>query len=82
MVPPFAAMLEQDRKRRGFTVGQVAWRLGISAGEYRELEAGTGLPSFQIWDAICKLADGRRPSSEVKIGNRSPNRRRVLVPRR
>jgi hypothetical protein len=22
---------------------------------YRELEAGTALPSFQIWDAICKL---------------------------
>lgn len=37
------------------TVGQVAWRLGVSPQEYRELEAGTGLPSFQTWDATCKL---------------------------
>ncbi len=51
----FPDMLAEDRRRRGFTVGQVAWRLGVSPQGYRELEAGTGLPSFQTWDAICKL---------------------------
>jgi transcriptional regulator with XRE-family HTH domain len=51
----FADMLERDRRRRGFTVGQVAWRLGVSPQEYRELEAGTGLPTFDTWDGICKL---------------------------
>ena len=31
-------LLATNRERNGFTVGQVAWRLGISATEYRELE--------------------------------------------
>jgi hypothetical protein len=48
-------MLERDRRRRGFTVGQVAWRLAVSPREYRELEAGTSLPRFDTWDRICKL---------------------------
>jgi hypothetical protein len=29
--------LEQDRKRAGWSVGQAAWRLGLSVREYREL---------------------------------------------
>jgi transcriptional regulator with XRE-family HTH domain len=48
-------MLERDRRRRGFTVGQVAWRLGVTQREYRKLEAGTSLPAFDTWDRICKL---------------------------
>ena len=32
-----------------------AWRLGVSVREYRELEAGLRSPSFETWDAICKL---------------------------
>jgi transcriptional regulator with XRE-family HTH domain len=51
----FAAMLKRDRHRAGFTVGQVAWRLGVSPREYRELEAGTAWPSFDTWDRMCKL---------------------------
>jgi transcriptional regulator with XRE-family HTH domain len=51
----FSDMLERDRRRRGFTVGQVAWRLGVSPQEYRELEAGTSLSTFDTWDRICKL---------------------------
>lgn len=51
----FSDMLERNRSRRAFTVGQVAWRLGVSPREYGELEAGTGPPSFQTWDAIRKL---------------------------
>jgi transcriptional regulator with XRE-family HTH domain len=51
----FPDMLAEDRRRRGFTVGQVAWRLGVSPREYRKLEAGTSLPTFATWDRICKL---------------------------
>jgi len=49
------ALLEQDRKRAGWSVGQAAWRLGVSIREYRELEAGFRSPSFETWDPICKL---------------------------
>jgi hypothetical protein len=52
MVSMFSDMLEQDRRRRGFTVGQVAWRLGVSPQEYRELEVGASLPTFDTWDRV------------------------------
>lgn len=55
MAAAFRAMLREDRKRRGFTVGQVAWRLGISKGEYLELESGDAFPNFDVWDKMCKL---------------------------
>ena len=48
-------LLVANRERNGFTVGQVAWRLGISANEYRELEAGTRWPSWDAWDRAAKL---------------------------
>ena len=51
----YPGMLERDRRRRGFTVGQVAWRLGISPAEYRSLEAGEPIHGFETWDRICKL---------------------------
>ncbi len=47
-------MLENDRKRAGWSVGQAAWRLGMSVREYRELEAGERSSSFETWDRICK----------------------------
>ena len=47
-------LLEEDRMRAGWSVGQAAWRLGVSIREYRELEAGRS-PSFATWDRICKL---------------------------
>jgi hypothetical protein len=46
---------KKDRDRRGFTVGQVAWRLGVKPQECRELEAGKRSPDFDTWDRICKL---------------------------
>jgi transcriptional regulator with XRE-family HTH domain len=49
------AMLEQERTRVGWSVGQAAGRLGVSVREYRELEAGDPSPSFETWDRICKL---------------------------
>jgi hypothetical protein len=38
----------RDRERNGFTVGQVAWRLGVKSREYRELEAGERGPASEI----------------------------------
>ena len=49
------AMLEQDRKRAGWSVGQAAWRLGVSVREYREVEVGTRSPTFDTWGRISKL---------------------------
>lgn len=48
------AMLEEDRRRAGWSIGQAAWRLGISVREYRELEVGAESPNFETWDRICK----------------------------
>ena len=48
-------MLEADRRRNGFTVGQVAWRLGITPTAYRALEAGEPIHDFETCDRICKL---------------------------
>ena len=51
----YPKMLREDRERAGLSLGQVAWRLGLSRTEYRELEAGERSPSFETWDRICKL---------------------------
>jgi hypothetical protein len=51
----FPDLLRKDRKLRGFTVGQVAWRLRVKPREYRELEEGMCSPDFDTWDRICKL---------------------------
>jgi DNA-binding XRE family transcriptional regulator len=48
-------MLEDDRKRAGWSVGQAAWRLGVSPRAYRELEAGARFPNWETFDRICKL---------------------------
>jgi hypothetical protein len=42
--PKISRMLEEDRKRAGWSVEQTAWRLGVSVREYRELEARGLLP--------------------------------------
>jgi predicted transcriptional regulator len=66
-VAALPGMLELDRKRAGWSVGRVAWELGVSIREYRELEAGTGWPTSEVWHRICELygwpqtfAGGRR----------------------
>jgi predicted transcriptional regulator len=40
-------MLDEDRRRAGWSVGQAAWRLGVSIREYRELEAGNTLAELE-----------------------------------
>ncbi|HEX5936459.1 MAG TPA: helix-turn-helix transcriptional regulator [Actinomycetota bacterium] len=47
------AMLKDDRTRAGWSVEQVALRLGVNVPAYRELEAGTRMPSWETWDRIC-----------------------------
>jgi hypothetical protein len=44
-------------QRRWFSVGQVAWRLGVRPQESDELEAGERFPGFETWDRICKLCE-------------------------
>jgi predicted transcriptional regulator len=56
--PPMAMlprMLEEDRMRSGWSVGQVAWRLGITVREYRELEAGERWPNWETFHRILDL---------------------------
>ena len=48
-------MLAEDRKRAGWSMGQAAWHVGITVREYREIEAGERVPSWETWDQICKL---------------------------
>jgi DNA-binding XRE family transcriptional regulator len=55
MPAAFRMMPEEDRKRAGWSVGQAAWRLGVSIREYRELETGDRWPNWETWDRICKL---------------------------
>jgi Helix-turn-helix domain len=47
--------LEADRQRLGFTGGRVAWRLGITPQEYRDLITRAPIRSYATWDAICEV---------------------------
>jgi hypothetical protein len=58
------AMLAEDRKRAGWTVEQAERRLGVSAAIYRELEAGTRAPAWEMWDWTSRRSAGRRRSSQ------------------
>ncbi len=51
----YVRTLARDRARLGFTVGQVAWHLGISPKEHRELEAGTRWPNSTTWERMRQL---------------------------
>ena len=53
----FCKMLEDDRRRAGWSMGQVAWRLGVSVREYRELEAGSRFSTSETWHLICERMD-------------------------
>jgi len=56
--PPMAMllrMLEKDRMRSGWSVGQLAWRLGITVREYQEVGAGERWPNGETFNRICEL---------------------------
>ena len=63
VVAMFRKMLEDDRRRAGWSMGQAAWRLGVSVREYREIEAGR--PVAGLGDVGSDQQDcsgGRGPS--------------------
>ena len=55
MVAMFRRMLEEDRRRAGWSVGQAAWRLGITVREYREIEPGERWPNWETFHRISEL---------------------------
>jgi ribosome-binding protein aMBF1 (putative translation factor) len=55
VVEMFRKMLEEDRRRAGWSVGQAAWRLGITVREYREIEVGERWPNGETFNRICEL---------------------------
>jgi transcriptional regulator with XRE-family HTH domain len=56
-------MLEQNRKRTGWSVGQAAMELGLSIREYRKLEAGKRSPTWETFD--CEDVDVAEPALRV-----------------
>jgi hypothetical protein len=58
----FRKMLEEDRRRAGWSAGQVAWRLGITVREYREIEAGERWPNVRRSTGSAPRTIGRRRS--------------------
>lgn len=44
-----------DRERLGLSVGQMAWRLGLTIQEYRELEADELRISFDPYERIVEV---------------------------
>jgi hypothetical protein len=51
----FGDMLARDRQRCGLRLARLAWLLGVSVPELRELEAGKSCRDFDTHDRICKL---------------------------
>jgi DNA-binding XRE family transcriptional regulator len=54
MTAAFAGMLRLDRERRGMTEAQAARRFGVTLDFYRQLEVGTVLPSWEVYDAAAR----------------------------
>jgi hypothetical protein len=55
-------MLEQDRRRADWSMGQAAWRLGVSVREYRELDRRS----------ITELRDVGRDLQAVRMASDVP----------
>ena len=51
----FAQMLRRDREWSGLSIARVSWFIGVTVAEYRRLEAGEPVPTFDTYDRICKL---------------------------
>lgn len=48
-------MLADHRPRAGWSVGEAAWRLGVTVEGSRELEAGDRWPGGETFNRICEL---------------------------
>ena len=51
----FPSMIERARKREGLRVCRAAWLIGVSVGEYREIEAGDRTPRPGTYERISEL---------------------------
>jgi hypothetical protein len=51
----YPSMMQRDRKREGLRVCRAAWLIGVTVGEYREMEAGDLVSEFDVWDRLCEL---------------------------
>jgi hypothetical protein len=51
-VAKLLTMLEHDRKQAGCSMGQVAWRHGVSIREYPELGVGAWALSDDRWRSV------------------------------
>ena len=71
-------MLEDDRRRAGWSVGQVAWRFGVSVPEYQAIEAGDRSPNFETWAGSANCWRGRRGS--LAEGVEMPDWAFIVVP--
>jgi hypothetical protein len=85
-VAAFPDLLRRDRERRGFTVGQVAWRLGVKPQEYRELEAGERFPRLQYvgpdLQAVRVAADVRQRHSWAEVNGWMAQKGEVMTTRK
>jgi hypothetical protein len=66
-VAAFPDLLKKDRERRGFTIGQVAWRLGVKPQECRELEERQTIARLRYLGPnpqAVRVAADVRPSGE------------------
>ena len=50
-----ASFLERDRVRFGFTVGQAAYRLGLTPAQYRALLEDPQRMTWDTWDRVADL---------------------------
>jgi len=48
-------MMQRARKREGLRVCRAAWLVGVSVREYREMEAGDGEVSSDLWERMVEV---------------------------
>ena len=55
MLPVPVRHLPRDREEMGLTESHMAWRLGLTRPEYRQLEAGTLHISYELYERIVDV---------------------------
>ena len=61
-------LLERDRIRFGFTVGQAAYRLGLTPAQYRALLEDPSLMTLDTWDRVAELYGWPRSFARTATG--------------
>jgi predicted transcriptional regulator len=60
MLPILVQHLPRDRERMGLSEGHMAWLLGITRPQYRELEAGRLHITNELYERIVELCGSPR----------------------